>query len=127
MRIHVHFTARNMCGSDGRLTAYVYHQSGGALNDTNGRYATTGGSVAVGRDLTPRYARTVFNNFELFMPYAELHMACGEHKLKFREIGYHNVRRRAYGIRAVRRCPIPLRYSTALGLRARTHDQSINC
>lgn len=89
MRIHVQFTAYNMRGSTGRISAYFYFRSGDALRDYNDNYNTTGGNVSVGREFTPGYANTVYNDFTLFMPYSELHLADGEHALYFHVLAWH--------------------------------------
>lgn len=91
MRIHVQFTARNMRGAQGRLVAYFKYQNGVALNDHNGRYRTSLGKVSVGRNFTPRYANSVYKDFKLFMPYAELHMADGYHRLEFDVAAFHTL------------------------------------
>lgn len=91
MRIHVSFTAHNMRGSTGHIAAYFYFQNGRALNDFNDRFSSVSGQVSVGSDFTPRYADSVYNDFQLFMPYDELHLADGEHQLQFDVVLFHEL------------------------------------
>ena len=83
MRIHAKFDARNLKGKVCRVNAYFYFASGKALKDFNDKFDTTNGNVAVNEEFTPKYASSTFNDFQLFMPYSELHMEAGEHDLKF--------------------------------------------
>lgn len=76
MRIHVKFNVDNMKGLEGRLIAYFYNddKSGTPLNDMNGRYKTTDGKVSVGEDFVPTYDGSSWADFQIFMPYNELHI-----------------------------------------------------
>lgn len=74
MMIHVAFNVNNMLGKEGKVCAYFYFSDGTALTDTNGRYDTTDGNVAVGKDFAPSYENSIYNDFHLFMPYSELHL-----------------------------------------------------
>lgn len=74
MMIHVAFNVNNMLGKEGMVCAYFYFSDGTALTDTNGRYETTDGNVAVGKDFAPSYENSIYNDFHLFMPYSELHL-----------------------------------------------------
>ena len=84
MRIHVKFNVRNFKDGKGRVVAYFYKKNGDPLKDTNGRYNTTTGDVSTSGKFQPRYVNSVYNDFKLFFPYQELHMARGKHNLKFR-------------------------------------------
>lgn len=83
IRIHAKFDARNLKGKECRVNAYFYFASGKALKDFNEKFKTTNGNVAMNKEFTPSYASSTFNDFQLFMPYSELHMEAGEHNLKF--------------------------------------------
>jgi hypothetical protein len=83
MRIHTKFSVDNLKGIHCCAAAYFYFSSGEKLEDFNNLYSSTDGQVSVGSDFTPGYNSSTFNDFKLFMPYSELHMADGKHDLKF--------------------------------------------
>ena len=82
MRIHVKFTVHNFKGRKGSVFAYFYKKNEDTLKDSNGRYCTTEGQVSVGKNFTPRFVNSTFNDFKLFIPNHELHVR-GKHNLKF--------------------------------------------
>ena len=83
MRIHVNFKVDNLKGGAGRVNAYFYAKNGKPLKDFNGSYRTINGNVSVGREFQPGYVNTLYeDDFHIFMPYSELHMA-GKRDLKF--------------------------------------------
>lgn len=73
LKIHVEFTVHNMLNKDGKVNAYFYHEDGTPLKDTNGKYCTSDGCVAKSGPFTPPSVETSYN-YELFMPYSELHL-----------------------------------------------------
>ncbi len=75
MRIHFRLDADNMKGKTGRCSAYFHKDDGTALVDLNDRYCTTDGKVSCGKDFTPGYENTYYEDFTLFMPYSELHIS----------------------------------------------------
>ncbi|MCZ7360732.1 MAG: PKD domain-containing protein, partial [Candidatus Methanoperedens sp.] len=83
MRIHVSFTVNNLKDMNGRANAYFFTADGMALNDFNQKYYTTDGKVASWMDFTPSYENSRYDDLTIFMPYSELHMAPGQHNLKF--------------------------------------------
>lgn len=83
MRIHTKFSVDNLKGIPCIAAAYFYFSSGEKLRDFNNSYRSTDGQVSVGSDFTPGYVSTIYEDFTLFMPERELHMADGEHDLKF--------------------------------------------
>lgn len=83
MRIHVKFNVHNFKDGSGRVVAYFHKKNGDPLKDTNGRYKTTSGDVSTVGEFEPRDVNTTYNDFKLFFPYQELHMASGKHNLKF--------------------------------------------
>ncbi|HIZ87629.1 MAG TPA: BACON domain-containing protein [Candidatus Coprenecus pullistercoris] len=85
MMIHLHMSIYGMKGNTGRAIAYFYYggDSETALTDYNQSYRTTSGKVSVGEDFTPSYDSSEWKDFSIFMPYSELHMASGQHSLKF--------------------------------------------
>jgi hypothetical protein len=83
MRIHLTFDVSNLKDSKCSATAYFYYASGDPLKDLNRKFRTTNGNVAVHDDFKPPYVNAVYKDFQLFMPYDELHMATGKSNLKF--------------------------------------------
>lgn len=83
MFIHVKFEVANLLDRTGTVAAYFYFSNGVPLKDINDAYNTTKGNVSVHRRFTAPYAETVYDYFDLFMPYDELHMAPGTFSLKF--------------------------------------------
>ena len=83
LKIITSFSVNNMLGKKGRVVAYFYTEDGTTLKDKNQRYNTTAGGVSSGADFTPRYEGADFNKFEIFIPYDELELPDGEHRLKF--------------------------------------------
>ena len=77
MDIKVSFNINNHEGREGEASAYFYFDDGSnrPLKDFNDRYRTQAGNVAVGRSFTPGYNSATYDDFLLFMPYSELHMA----------------------------------------------------
>lgn len=83
MMIHVKFSVNNMRGRQGSCNAWFYFKDGTRLKNTNSRYGTTSGYVSVYDSYTPGYDYAAYNDYRLFMPYSELHLANGEHDMKF--------------------------------------------
>ena len=83
MRIHTKFKVNRFKGKPGIACAYFYFRDGKPLKDLNKRYLTQDGKVAVGWFFQPGYVNTIYEDYTLFMPYSELHMAEGRHELKF--------------------------------------------
>jgi len=83
MLIHTHFIVDGARQAGCQLTAYFHYANGDVLKDFDQDYKTNDGQVAVWEDFTPEYDSTEFEDFRLFMPYDELHMAPGHHELKF--------------------------------------------
>ena len=75
MRIHIKMNVHNFRNKSGRATVYFYDNNGNALVDRNNSYDTTDGKVAVGKNFTPGYDNTVYEDFKIFMPYNELHIS----------------------------------------------------
>lgn len=96
MRIHVRFSINGSKGEPCTATIYFYFQSGKALKDFNGRYKTVGGNVSAYEKFTPRFENSEYADFQIFMPYAELHMETGEFELKYL-VEIHNKNGRSLG------------------------------
>ena len=66
-----------MKGHNGRVSCYFYDTNGNALIDRNNRYHTSGtpSSVSSGEDIKPRYDNSAYTDFEIKIPYSELHLS----------------------------------------------------
>lgn len=73
--IHVAFDIQNMKNKDARVSAYFYDNNGNALTDTNDRYYTTDGKVAVVENIKPSYDNSKYSDLQLKIPYSELHQS----------------------------------------------------
>lgn len=83
MKIHIKFSVQNMKGIQGLCGAYMYYEDGTPLKDTNGSYKTFDGQCAFGKDFTPTYDNSTFNDFIIFVPLKELEAPKGQHNMKF--------------------------------------------
>jgi hypothetical protein len=83
MRIHLKFSIKNHKSEKCRLVVYFEFINGTKLKDYNNLYRTIDGHVSVGMDFMPGYDSTIYDNFIVFMPYSELHLASGHHELRF--------------------------------------------
>jgi len=74
----------NLRGQTISCNAYFFLMDGTKLKDFNQRFFSNDGQVSVGERATPLYDNTHFSDFQLFIPYDELHMSAGQtHQLKF--------------------------------------------
>lgn len=71
----------------GLVTAYFYDENGSPLKDLNGKYCHSGGNVCLcdvfQLSATAFNFRQSYSDFVLFMPYNELHVGPGIHRLNF--------------------------------------------
>jgi len=86
MIIHVKFSVKGMQNKQGNCVVWFYFSDGTKLKDNNGRYKTSDGQVANREDFRPWYENHSYDDFKIFMPYDELHLKKGKHKLKL-EVG----------------------------------------
>lgn len=77
------FKVKNGLKQEFSFAIYFYTANGTPLKDSNKKFYSTTGSVAVFKKFTPAYADAVYNQYEIFMPYEELEIECGEHSLKY--------------------------------------------
>ncbi len=83
MKIFQTFQISNAQNRKCLISAHFYNTATGqALPDKNGVYSTTDKTVSTYGGFTPGYPNTSFNRLELFLPYDELHLGYGEHKLR---------------------------------------------
>ena len=83
MNIHIKFSFTDMLNKTGRCSVYFYSATGSVLEDTNQRFRSANGQVSTGVPFTPNITDGIYNNFVLFIPYAELHLPSGRHDIKF--------------------------------------------
>ncbi|HLF45470.1 MAG TPA: hypothetical protein VI548_03550 [Chitinophagaceae bacterium] len=74
MMLHVKFTAYDMLNMDAFLAIYFEFDDelGGWLKDSNEKYKSSDGFVAVYKSIKPLYNPALFSDLSVFMPYAEL-------------------------------------------------------
>ena len=77
------FQVKNGLKQEFTMAVYFYYADGTALEDTNKKYYSATGKVAAFRKFTPAYPTAVYKQFEIFMPYDELELDCGEYNLKY--------------------------------------------
>ncbi|MEQ1922668.1 MAG: matrixin family metalloprotease [Pyrinomonadaceae bacterium] len=87
------FKVKNGLKQEFSYAIYFYNANGTPLKDSNKKFYSTTGAVAVFKKFTPAFADAVYNQFEIFMPYEELEIECGEHSLKY-SIGIWNGQKR---------------------------------
>ena len=82
MNIMFDFDVEGLKGKTGKCRAYFYFKNGVALIDNNGLYSSMDGRVSAIGDYTPKYDKTTFTNYRIFIPYNELHLYRGMFDLK---------------------------------------------
>ncbi|MBQ2352460.1 MAG: zinc ribbon domain-containing protein [Bacteroidales bacterium] len=82
MLIHVKFDVQGQKNISDQCVAYFYFSNGTQLKDYNDKYKTTAGYVCAFKNYCPSYDDAVYNDFQIFMPYDELHCS-GNLDLKF--------------------------------------------
>jgi len=83
MRIHTRLNIRGMKGELARVTAYFHFAGGTPLKDFDKSYTTNDGQASVGKNVTPSYDASEWEDLTLFIPYSQLHLGKGEHSCKY--------------------------------------------
>ncbi|MCM1177020.1 MAG: hypothetical protein NC308_00835 [Clostridium sp.] len=83
MMIHINFTANGLKNHKIEVAAYFMFSDGTSLNDYDGYYHTTDGKVSTGDTSTVTYDSSRWDDYQLFMPYEQLHLGSGSYSLKF--------------------------------------------
>ena len=83
MMVHVRFDTHGLRAIKGRVVAYFHFTNGEPLKDLDGFYKTLNGCVSASADFTPGYDVASYDDFRAFMPYMQLHLAGGDHELKY--------------------------------------------
>lgn len=66
------------------LVVSFYFAGGQPLKDFDGHYFVGSNQVAAVDHFNPPYPNTTYTDYELFMPYDQLHMDAGHHDLEYR-------------------------------------------
>jgi hypothetical protein len=82
LRIHVKFTVYGMKNLPSYVAIYFKDEDGNFLKDSNGKFASSSGEVAVYRELDVGYDPGDYNDLSVFMPFDELDLDDGNHDLK---------------------------------------------
>ena len=80
--IHLEFDVWNLLGKDCEAVAFFEFSTGQRLDDTNGQYRSSDGQVAALTRFRPAYEWTTYHDLTLYIPYAEMHLAPGQHNLR---------------------------------------------
>jgi hypothetical protein len=83
IQIRLCFTIQHRKGFSCGVLAYFRDEQGKGLVDLNNKFKTTTGYVCVGTSCTPDFEDTLFNDYILFLPYAELDQPDGKLNLQF--------------------------------------------
>ena len=85
--VHGELEVRGLIGQKARVTARVCDLEGKPLPDMDGQYSTGDGCVGLTLESPCAFEINYFENFPLFVPYAQLHLEAGRgkrHELKCR-------------------------------------------
>lgn len=77
LSVKVSFNVMGMKDKEGNVSCYFYDANGKALLDTNNSYSTSGtpSYVAAGRSIKPSYDNSKYTDYEITIPYEELHLS----------------------------------------------------
>lgn len=82
MRVHIKFTAYDVLNHIVGAVLLFRYAGGTVLKDYNGQYTNSDGSVSCLDIATAKYKNPTWDDFVLFFPYSELHMASGCQNVK---------------------------------------------
>jgi acyl carrier protein len=80
--VHMKLSVYGLKDIDCAVAIYFLYGFEKPVKDKNQKFYTTAGNVAVFKDIKPIYDDAVFNGLQIFMPYDELELDPGSHKLK---------------------------------------------
>ena len=83
IQIRLCFTIQHRKGFSCGVLAYFRDEQGNGLVDLNNKFKTSSGYVCVGSSCTPDFEDALFNDYILFLPYAELDLPDGKRNLQF--------------------------------------------
>lgn len=73
--IHTKLIAEKLSGKNCLLCAYFYSENGSKLNDNNGKYKSSDGTVSASTDFYPKYDKATFHDLQIKIPVSELHLS----------------------------------------------------
>lgn len=73
MVVSASFDVRGLLGKTNSVSVYLYTKSGQIVEAGTSAYRATNNQFAHSRKYTPRYDNAVYNDFELYIPYLEMH------------------------------------------------------
>ena len=79
--VHSDLEVDHLAGQGGHVVAWFYDGTGQMLRDTDGRYRSSHGQVALGELFQPRFKNARFKDFRLTLPAGQLHLAPGTHRV----------------------------------------------
>lgn len=80
--VHIKLSVYGMKDIDCSVAIYFLYGFEKPVKDKNQKFYTAAGNVAIYKDIKPIYDDAVFNDLQIFMPYDELELDPGSHKLK---------------------------------------------
>jgi hypothetical protein len=83
MLIHVGFDVNGFRAVSCQVAAYFWGAGLEPLKDVDQKYNSVDGQVSVGSIFSPGSDVTSYDDFQVFMPYSQLHLPAGEHEIKF--------------------------------------------
>jgi hypothetical protein len=91
MVIHYKFVTYGMKDVEAYVATYFDYNDGvgGPLKDKNQKYHTSGGNVAVFKNIFPGYDTAWYDDLRVFMPYEEFDLPGGDYKLSLEAILIH--------------------------------------
>lgn len=83
MVIHLDVDATGLNGHEIRGNAYFENGDGTKLYDMDQNYGTAEGQVSTGNTYKAQFDEQHWSDFEMFIPYDQLHLGTGDFRLKF--------------------------------------------
>jgi hypothetical protein len=83
MMLHIKFTVYDMKDTAAFVAVYFKHNDyhRGALKDTNQKYGSSAGDVAVYKEIKPAFSPALFEDLQIFMPHDEFDLPPGDYDL----------------------------------------------
>ncbi|MBM3293625.1 MAG: hypothetical protein FJY82_03785 [Candidatus Aminicenantes bacterium] len=79
--VHVNAVINGCQNESCSVVAWFHDAAANRLKDFDGQYTTQDGQASAAISVTPLYPNTTFTEIQIFMPYAQLHLAPGLHHL----------------------------------------------
>jgi|GEM_PF-1745334 hypothetical protein len=79
--VHVNAVINGCQNEPCSVVAWFHDAAANRLKDFDGQYTTQDGQASASISVTPLYPSTTFTEIQVFMPYAQLHLAPGLHNL----------------------------------------------